>query len=84
MKEIISFLIQLNELFENEEQKAGIENQRAIYVVAKLFLDVAKVAVVPGTGFGVNNYVRWSYATSMDNIVEGIERLKKFLHAADF
>lgn len=51
---------------------------------AKLFLDVAKVAVVPGTGFGVNNYVRWSYATSMDNIVEGIERLKKFLHAAEF
>lgn len=51
---------------------------------AKLFLDVAKVAVVPGTGFGASNYVRWSYATSMDNIVEGIERLKKFLHAAEF
>ena len=51
---------------------------------AQLFLDVAKVAVVPGTGFGVDNYVRWSYATSMDNIVEGIERLKKFLQAAEF
>lgn len=51
---------------------------------AKLFLDVAKVAVVPGTGFGVDNYVRWSYATSMDNIVEGVERLKTFLHAAEF
>lgn len=50
---------------------------------AKLFLDVAKVAVVPGTGFGAENYVRWSYATSMDNIVEGVERLKTFLHAAD-
>ena len=48
-----------------------------------LFLDVAKVAVVPGTGFGADNYVRWSYATSMDTIVDGIERLKKFLHAAD-
>jgi len=45
MKEIISFLIQLNELFENEEQKAGIENQRAIYVVAKLFLDERKVSI---------------------------------------
>ncbi len=51
---------------------------------AQLFLDVAKVAVVPGSGFGADNYVRWSYATSMDNIVEGIERLKKFLHAANF
>lgn len=48
-----------------------------------LFLDVAKVAVVPGTGFGADNYVRWSYATSMDNIVDGVERLKKFLRAAD-
>lgn len=46
---------------------------------AEAFLRVAKVAVVPCTGFGAPNYVRWSYATSMDNIVEGLERLKKFL-----
>ena len=46
---------------------------------AETFLRVAKVAVVPGTGFGAPEYVRWSYATSMDNIVEGLERLKKFL-----
>ena len=48
---------------------------------AKLFLDVAKVAVVPGTGFGASNYVRWSYATSMDNITEGFKRLNKFISA---
>ena len=48
---------------------------------AELFLNVAKVAVVPCTGFGAPEYVRWSYATSMDNIVEGLERLKKFLAA---
>lgn len=46
---------------------------------AELFLEKARVAVVPGTGFGAPQYVRWSYATSMDNIVEGLERLKKFL-----
>lgn len=46
---------------------------------AELFLEVARVAVVPGTGFGADMYVRWSYATGMDNIVEGLERLKKFL-----
>ena len=46
---------------------------------ADVFLKVAKVAVVPGTGFGAPEHVRWSYATSMDNIVEGLERLKKFL-----
>ena len=46
---------------------------------AELFLEKAKVAVVPGTGFGAADFVRWSYATSMDNIVEGIQRLKNFL-----
>ena len=39
---------------------------------AELFLEKAKVAVVPGTGFGAADFVRWSYATSMDNIVEGM------------
>lgn len=46
---------------------------------ANVFLDKAKVAVVPGSGFGAENYVRWSYATSMDNIKEGLDRLEKFL-----
>lgn len=46
---------------------------------AELFLNKARVAVVPGTGFGADNYVRWSYATSMENIVEGLNRLRKFL-----
>lgn len=46
---------------------------------AESFLNVARVAVVPGTGFGADNYVRWSYATSMENITEGLNRLKKFL-----
>ena len=47
---------------------------------AELFLEKAKVAVVPGTGFGDTRYVRWSYATSMENIEEGLLRLKKFLN----
>lgn len=46
---------------------------------AELFLEKARVAVVPGTGFGADKYVRWSYATSMENITEGLNRLKKFL-----
>lgn len=46
---------------------------------AELFLNIAQVAVVPGTGFGADKYVRWSYATSMENITEGLNRLKKFL-----
>jgi aspartate aminotransferase len=45
---------------------------------AKL-LDSQKVAVVPGTGFGAPLYFRLSYATSMDNIVAGLERIDAFL-----
>lgn len=44
-----------------------------------LFLKYGKVAVVPGTGFAAPNFVRWSYATSMENIDAGLDRLEKFL-----
>lgn len=42
-------------------------------------LDVCKVALVPGSGFGSEGYVRWSYATSMENIEKGIDRIEEFL-----
>lgn len=42
-------------------------------------LECSKVALVPGTGFGADGYVRWSYATSMQNIKEGLDRLEEFL-----
>ena len=48
-------------------------------VFADAFLKYGLVAVVPGSGFGAPNFVRWSYATSMDNIKEGLDRLEKFL-----
>lgn len=47
---------------------------------ANAFLEKSLVAVVPGTGFAAPEYVRWSYATSMENIKEGINRLEKFLN----
>ena len=48
-------------------------------VFADAFLKKGLVAVVPGSGFGAPNFVRWSYATSMENIKEGLDRLEKFL-----
>lgn len=48
-----------------------------------LLLKYGKVAVVPGTSFGAPNFVRWSYATSEDNIAEGIVRLGKFLQGQE-
>ena len=45
------------------------------------FLKYGLVATVPCTGFGAPNFVRWSYATSIDNIREGLDRLESFLGA---
>ncbi len=49
---------------------------------ASLFLTKALVAIVPCSGFGMPNYLRWSYATSMENIKEGMDRLENFLKNA--
>jgi len=38
----------------------------------------AKVAVVPGIAFGDDRYIRLSYATSMENIKKGVERIREF------
>ncbi len=46
---------------------------------AEAFLNVAKVAVVPCSGFGADDFVRWSYAVSKETICEGLDRLEKFL-----
>lgn len=46
---------------------------------AKILLDEAKVAVIPGIGFGDDDFVRLSYATSMENIEEGLNRIKNLV-----
>lgn len=56
----------------------GEDIQSSDDFAAKL-LDNQKVAVVPGTGFGAPLYFRLSYATSMENIVKGLERIDAFL-----
>ena len=46
---------------------------------AMAFLEKELVALVPCSGFGAPNFVRWTYATSMENIKEGLMRLERFL-----
>ncbi len=46
---------------------------------AEQFLEVSKVAVVPGRSFGSDIHTRWSYATSMENIKKGLDRLEEFI-----
>lgn len=46
---------------------------------AKAFLAKSHVAVVPGSAFGAEGYIRWSYATDIDTIREGLDRLEAFI-----
>ncbi|MDD4908798.1 MAG: pyridoxal phosphate-dependent aminotransferase [Candidatus Omnitrophica bacterium] len=46
---------------------------------ADILLTEAKVAVIPGAVFGDDNFIRLSYATSMENIVEGLNRIEQFI-----
>ncbi|MDY2729484.1 pyridoxal phosphate-dependent aminotransferase [Clostridium sp. HCP1S3_B4] len=45
---------------------------------SKMLLDEEKVAVIPGAAFGLENYIRLSYATSKDMIGEGLKRIECF------
>ncbi len=47
--------------------------------LADFFLDVARVAVVPGVEFGADAFERLSYATSMEHIREGLDRIEESL-----
>ncbi|GAQ95272.1 aspartate aminotransferase [Thermodesulfovibrio aggregans] len=56
--------------------KNGINSSMdlSIYLLEKAF-----VALVPGSAFGTEGYIRISYATSMENLAKGIERIRKSL-----
>jgi aspartate aminotransferase len=51
--------------------------------IAKMLLDKAHVAVVPGEAFGAPGYLRLSYATSIERIDEGLRRLERFFSRAE-
>jgi aspartate/methionine/tyrosine aminotransferase len=50
--------------------------------LAALILDEVEVAVVPGEAFGPSGYLRFSYATSDEDIIEGVSRIKTLLSEA--
>ena len=47
--------------------------------VAEFLIEEAKVALVPGIAFGADNNLRLSFATSMENIKEGMDRIASAL-----
>jgi aspartate aminotransferase len=52
--------------------------------LAEYFLTEAKVAIVPGIAFGADNFIRFSYATGLEVIKEGIDRIEDALGKLSF
>lgn len=48
-------------------------------LLTKILLEEANVAAVPGSAFGADNNLRFSYATSMEKIIKGLDRLEALI-----
>jgi len=66
----------ITSFFKKATDVLRIENS---FDLAMYLLHEAKVAVVPGSSFGLEGYLRLSYSTSMENLREGISRIKEVL-----
>lgn len=69
-------MMNIEELFGKEYYGKTIKSSDDF---CELLLEHSLVALVPGSGFGADKFVRWSYATSMENIKKGLDRLEEFL-----
>ena len=49
--------------------------------LTELLLAEANIVVVPGGPFGEDNHLRLSYATSMDTIITGLDRMEELISA---
>ena len=47
--------------------------------LSNFILKEAEVALIPGSAFETEGYLRLSYATSMEDIKKGLDRIEKIL-----
>jgi aspartate aminotransferase len=66
-------------LFPNVSEAAEKTGYNNVDEFTKALLEEAKVAVIPGSGFGSDNNIRLSYATSLDALEKAIERMHEFV-----
>jgi aspartate aminotransferase len=59
--------------------RKGIISDATDIALSEYLLVEAGVAVVPGSAFGSEGYIRLSFATSMENLTKALERIKKAL-----
>lgn len=66
----------VSELYHKKIDGQSVANS---FDLVNILLEKAHVAFVPGAPFGLDDYIRISYATSMECIEKGIDRFEKFL-----
>ncbi|MED4311211.1 pyridoxal phosphate-dependent aminotransferase [Heyndrickxia coagulans] len=66
-------------LFPNVKEAAKLTGFQSVDAFVEALLEEARVAVVPGSGFGTENNIRLSYATSLENLEEALKRIKQFV-----
>lgn len=66
-------------VYPNIRRYLGGDGMATALDFAGALLNEAHVAVVPGEAFGTKEHFRLSYAASMEDLKEGLERIRKFL-----
>ena len=62
-----------------KEAMKKLGNMKNDVQFAEYLLESAEIAIVPGSAFGAPGYMRLSYATSMENLEQAMDRLEKAL-----
>ncbi len=68
-------------LYPNVKAAAEMTGYQNVDDFASALLVEAKVAVIPGSGFGTPDNIRLSYATSLDLLEKAVARMKEFVEA---
>lgn len=68
-------------LFPNATEAVSMTGYNSVDEWVEALLEEEKVALVPGSGFGAPDNVRLSYATSLDTIMEALDRIERFINS---
>ncbi|MBE4910249.1 pyridoxal phosphate-dependent aminotransferase [Bacillus luteolus] len=67
-------------LFANAKEASLAAGYESVDQFVAALLEEEKVALIPGSGFGAPDYVRLSYATSLELLEKAIERIYQFMN----
>jgi len=68
-------------LFPNVEKAVELTGFTDTDAFVSALLEEALVAVIPGSGFGADNYIRLSYATSLELLEKAVDRIHRFVES---